>query len=82
MGREVVFITADSDGWTLVHEGKKIGPYPTEKQALSVAQNWAEGARREGIMLEFVAQGSENPAQQSVDPRANGGQTTDESSRV
>lgn len=57
MGREVVSITAGSDGWTLVHKGRRIGPYPTEKDALSVAQIWAEGARRQGIILEFVQDG-------------------------
>jgi hypothetical protein len=61
MGREVIFITADSDGWTLVHDGKRIGPYPTEKDALSIAQVWAEGARRQGTILEFVVQDSESP---------------------
>lgn len=54
MGREVVSITADSDGWTLIHRGKRIGPYPSEMEALSVAQMWAEGARRQGIILEFI----------------------------
>lgn len=57
MGREVVAITAGSDGWTLIHKGKRLGPYPTEKDALSVAQIWAEGARRQGIILEFIQDG-------------------------
>ena len=61
MGREVVAITAGNAGWTLVHKGKRLGPYPTEKDALSVAQIWAEGARRQGIILEFVIQDSESP---------------------
>lgn len=62
MGREVVFITADRIGWTLVHKGKRLGPYATERDAIYVAQLWAEGARRQGIMLEF-SQESESFAQ-------------------
>lgn len=64
MGREVIRITADRNGWTLVHGGKRLGPYPTEKDAIYTAQLWAEGARRQGIMLEFVSEGSESSAQQ------------------
>lgn len=82
MGREVVHITADGSGWTLVHKDKRIGPYPTEKDALSVAQQWAEGARRQGIILEFVVQDSENSAQQLLEPRPQDERSTDEGSRV
>lgn len=82
MGREVVFITADSGGWTLVHNDKRIGPYPTEKDALSVAQLWAEGARRQGIMLEFVVEDSETPARGLVESPTDHGQSTDENTRA
>lgn len=82
MGREVIVITADRTGWTLVHQGKRIGPYPKEMDALSIAQLWAEGARRQGIMLEFVVQDSESSAQQVLDTRVQGGRSTDENSRV
>lgn len=82
MGREVVFITAERDGWTLVHDGKRLGPYPTEKDALSTAQLWAEGARRQGTILEFVFE-SEITAQALVDsPSNNDGRETDQNSRV
>ena len=56
--REVIHIT-NATGWTLVHQGKTVGPYSTENEARYVAQVWAEAARRNGIILEFVLPDSE-----------------------
>jgi hypothetical protein len=65
MSRESVVISADRKGWALIHQGKTLGPYPTEMYALSVAQMWAEGARRQGIILEFDIQ-SENSSNRKL----------------
>lgn len=71
MGRQIIHITKAPEGWHLVHQGRKIGPYGSEAEAASVAHAWAEIASRRSIEVEVVhesADGSEEPIYEPLLP--------------
>jgi hypothetical protein len=63
MGQRDIIHIADGGGWHLVHEGRKIGPYSSEAEAVSVARKWAELAKRQGYDIEVVVDDSQTSSQ-------------------
>ncbi len=72
-GRQIIYIAKAPEGWHLVHQGRKIGPYGSEAEAASVAQAWAEIASRRAVEVEIVhesAGSSEDPSYEPLSPVA------------
>lgn len=64
MERAVIYVANAGEGWHLVHEGRKVGPYSSENEANLVAHEWAKLAMRRGLQVEVVHQSGKYPEEQ------------------
>jgi hypothetical protein len=60
MARLQYFVVYHNQEWKITFDGKRYGPYDTQKAAIQVAVNTAHKAGREGYDAQVLVQGQGN----------------------